>query len=156
MAAMTERLNQVERTIGVIAHAQSVLLDNQKELAGSANKLDEQFAVSTRMSIIGINALAMKQKDIGLITEEDLEQLFLDWAAFRGRSDFRDLMTEWMLGVPLGKLPPPPVETEGEADAQGDHGDESPQQELTEDSSVREEDDVPKVQPEDGAEDRSE
>jgi hypothetical protein len=130
--------------------------DNQKELAKSSTLLDEQFAVSTRMTIVAVNHILEKigQGD-DKITEKDVEKLFKDWAQFRKRPDYRNFMMEWFLGVAIDKLPPPPepkAKKEGDSNVKSDHGNQDAGQELAKDGEPGQENDVPEVPPEDGAE----
>ena len=168
VSALEERLERIEGSFDVLARSQKVIFDNQKELSASEELLDEQFAVSTRMSIMGINFLSRRMEVIATIlgsalggewqeaiqTEgswdesidaDDIEKLFLDWATFRRRSDFRDHMTEWMLGVPLDKMPPEQTaKKEGDDDGESDSGDEGPG-EGSSGSAHDQENEVPQV-----------
>jgi len=136
-----------------MARSNQTIWANQKELTKSQNLLDEQFAVSTRMAVMGINLLLEKVGADERIEADDIETLFKDWASFRARPDFRDHMMEWMLGVALDKLPPPPEPQakEGEADATSDHRDAVPSEELPEDTGEGQEHDVQEVPSEDRA-----
>lgn len=138
----------------LLAQSIQTIFSNQKELGKSQSLLDEQFAVATRMSVMGLNLLFEKVGAEERVDSGDIEQLFKDWARFRSRPDFRDLMMEWMLGVALDKLPAPPepeAKKEGEADAKSDNGDQVAEEGQPENGPVGEEDDVPEVQPEDRA-----
>ena len=148
MEALTKRLNQLDRSIVLMAGSNQTIWANQKELTKSQNLLDEQFAVSTRMAVMGINLLLEKTDSKERIEGSDIEVLFRDWAVFRARPDFREHMMEWMLGVPLSELPPPPKppeKEEGESDAKGDIGNENAEQKEPSDGSPGQEDDVPEV-----------
>jgi len=138
-----------------MAKSNQTIWANQKELTKSQNLLDEQFAVSTRMSVMGLNLLLEKAGAEERVDAEDIEKLFREWAVFRARPDFRNFMMEWMLGVALDKLPPPPEPEpeakEGEADAQSDNGNTDPEEGVTEDSESSQANDVPEMQPEDRA-----
>lgn len=148
---LNSRLKQVDNTIQVLAGSNRTIWVNQKELIKSQNLLDEQFAVSTRMAVMGLNLILEKIDAEERVDAGDIEMLFKQWAEFRARPDFRNFMVEWMLGVALDKLPPPPEpKKEGEADASG-NGNESPAEGITEDSTTGKENDVPEVQSEDRA-----
>lgn len=154
MEELTKKVSQLDRSLQLVAASNQTIWNNQKELTKSQNLLDEQFAVSTRMAVMGINLLLEKVGAEERIEADDIETLFRDWAAYRARSDFREHMMEWMLGVPLDKLPPPPeppAKKEGEADAQSDLRDEKSGQEQSESGTSGQEHDVPEVQPEDGS-----
>jgi hypothetical protein len=96
-----EKLKGVIETIGTV-------WNNQKELSKSADRLDEQFCVLTRMSVKHINDVMVRIGSDDLIDETVIERYFKEWAAFRSRSDFRTFMLEWFLGKGLDTLPPPP------------------------------------------------
>jgi len=149
--ALTTRVNQLDKSLQLLAGSNQVIWGNQKELTKSQNLLDEQFAVSTRMAVMGLNLALEKIGAEERIEADDIETLFRDWAAFRSREDFRDHMMEWMLGVPLSKLPPPPAKKEGEADAKSDLGNEEPEQERPQDGAAGQENDVPEVPQDDSA-----
>lgn len=111
--------------------------DNQKELVKSEELLDEQFAVSTRMTVVAVNRI-FEKLGIDRIAEKDIESLFRDWAAFRKRPDYRKFMMEWFLGVALDKLPPPPAvqaKKEGDSHVEGDHGNQNVVEVQPQDSS---------------------
>lgn len=127
--------------------AVQTIWNNQVELSKSVTLLDEQFAVSTRMSVMGINMILDRMEAEEQIKQEDIELLFQEWADFRARPDFRDLMLEWMLGVPLSELPPvpePPTK-EGEKDAKSDRGDQVSAEGESQDRPPCQKDDVPEV-----------
>jgi hypothetical protein len=153
---LSKRVNQLDATIQVMAKSNQTIWANQKELTKSQNLLDEQFAVSTRMAVMGLNLVFEKMGVEERVDADDIEKLFRQWAEFRARPDFRNFMMEWMLGVALEKLPPPPepepeAKEEGEANAQSDNGNTNPEEGVTEDSQSSQADDVPEVQPEDRA-----
>jgi hypothetical protein len=120
--------------------------NNQVELSKSASLLDEQFAVSTRMAVMGINLILDRIGAEERIKGEDLSLLFDQWATFKSRPDFRELMLEWMLGVPLDQMPELPAKKEvGETDAESDNGDEGSAEAEPQDSPPCQENDVPEV-----------
>jgi hypothetical protein len=125
-------------------------------LAKSETLLDEQFAVSTRMTIVAVNHILEKMgHGDDKITEKDVEKLFKDWAKFRKRPDYRNYMMEWFLGEDIDKLPPPPepqATKEGDSHVEGDRGDQDSSQRLAKDGSSGQANDVPEVQTKDGAE----
>jgi hypothetical protein len=123
--------------------------NNQKELAVSEERLDEQFAVLTRMTISYLNSILDRAGGNGRITEGTVGDLFSDWAKFRARPDHKDHMMSWFLGVALDKLPPlqesKPME-EGGSNAEGDHGDTNAIEALSQDGGIGQAYDVPQVQ----------
>lgn len=149
----SKRASLTHESIKVLGDSIKTVYSNQQELTKSQNLLDEQFAVSTRMSIMGINLLLEKVGADERIDADDIAQLFRDWATFRSRPDFRNLMTEWMLGVALDKLPAPPEPEakEGEADATSGDGDKIVEEGQSKDGADGKEDYVPEVQPENRA-----
>ena len=104
---LSQRCDQLDRNFGLMARNQQLAWNNQKECAKSETLLDEQFAVLTRLTITSLNKVL---PDGSKILYEDVNKLFMDWADFRKRKDFRDYMKEWFMGEDLSKLPPPPVE----------------------------------------------
>lgn len=126
---------------------------NQKELVKSEELLDEQFAVSTRMSIVAVNHILETMGQEDRITSQDIEKLFRDWAQFRARPDHRELMMEWFLGVALDKLPPLKqlVEKEGVGNVEGNLGNAEGSEGGSQSSRQGQADDVPHVSPKDGA-----
>jgi hypothetical protein len=143
----------IDEALRVLGNSIKTLYANQQELTKSQNLLDEQFAVSTRMAVMGINLLLEKVGAEERLDADDIAQLFRDWATFRSRPDFRNLMMEWMLGVALDKLPAPPEPEakKGEVDAKGDDGNKVTEEGQSENSTAGQEDDVPEVQSEDRA-----
>lgn len=152
LSQVETKVNQLDKLTNDLAGSNRVMWSNQKELSKSEELLDEQFAVSTRMTITWVNKLSSAVNLPELkITEKDVEQLFRDWAKFRKRPDFREFMMEWFLGVALDKLPPPPqAKKEGDGH-EADHRNESAGQEQPQDSRPGQAVDVPPVQEEDGA-----
>jgi hypothetical protein len=143
LAVITERLEKLSLTVKTI-------WDNQKELAKSETLLDEQFAVSTRMTILAVNDILERMSVEEKITPLDIETLFKNWARFRSRSDYRNFMMEWFMGVDIDSLPPPAEsETKGEPDVQGSDGNEGAAERESQNSSPSQENNVPQVQEED-------
>lgn len=157
LSQVESRVDQLDKTIALLAKSNQTIWNNQKELTRSADLLDEQFAVSTRMMIMAVNgiiaALPPGVNNPAQITAKDVEQLFRDWAQFRKRPDFRDFMMEWFLGVALDKLPPPPVAqaTKGDSDGEGTDGNKSVGEGKPQDGGAGKAADVPEVQEKDGA-----
>ena len=152
---LTKRLDLLDKGLQIIAKSNQTIWANQKELARSEELLDEQFAVSTRMSIMAVNGILEKMGSTERITEKDVETLFKDWARFRKRPDYRKYMMDWFLGADIDKLPPPPepqAKKEGDSNVEGDHGNQNPVEGLSQDSSPSQADDVPEVQAKDSAE----
>jgi hypothetical protein len=158
-----EKLKELGKTIGT-------LWSNEVELDKSANRLDEQFAVLARMLFVRFNELMLQLDADNTIDEKSIEKAFREWAAFRARPDFRNLMMEWFLGVPLSELPPAPKQeerpavtpdqvAEGPQEFGGDYGEgedgrlrnETTEQSQSEDEATGEEDAVPEVQDTDEA-----
>jgi hypothetical protein len=131
---LSERLNQLDEQLKIIGRSIEIIWANQKELSKSEELLDEQFAVSTRMTISNFNELSARwnkalqyllpsgdqpaekvlpdtRKSLVqmLIGYSDVNKLFADWAEFRKRSDYREHMRPWFMGDDLSTLPPPPV-----------------------------------------------
>lgn len=136
--------------LAAMAASNQTVWNNQKELVKSQELLDEQFAVSTRMTVLSVNNLLSKLNSEERITESDIEILFKDWAKFRSRKDYRDFMMEWFLGVALDKLPPPKEsETkEGGSDVQSSDGNKRPSEGPAENSGDGQTANVPQVQAE--------
>jgi hypothetical protein len=103
-----KRFAQVDQNSVAVAKSVQTIWANQKELVKSEELLDEQFAVSTRMSIMAVNQILEAMDSDKRIEASDVEKLFKDWATFRARPDYRKYMMEWFLGVALDTLPPPP------------------------------------------------
>lgn len=154
-AKLTGRVDNLDDTTQKLARSNQVIWNNQKELTRSETLLDEQFAVSTRMFIVTMNGLCQKLGFEERIDAEDVKQLFQDWATFRARPDYRNLMMAWFLGVALDKMPPlPPAvpsKTEGDAHVESDHGNKDAGEEQPADARAGQTANVPEVQAEDGA-----
>lgn len=152
---LAKRIDQLDKTMQVIAGSIQTIWSNQKECAKSETLLDEQFAISTRMSIVAVNhILTLMGHGDDCIGEKDIEKLFKDWAEFHSRPDYKDFMMEWFLGVAIDKLPPPPQQQakEGGSNAENDHGNEDAGEGPREDRSPSQTHDVPEVQKEDSTE----
>lgn len=118
------------------------------------------------MLIPRFNNILIRMGSEDLITDEVIGEVFLEWDEFKSRSDYRDLLLEWMIGRDLADLPPPPPveikqETPEEAPAQegegpqefgGDYGEisdlgnETDSEESSESAGAGEEDEVPELQ----------
>jgi hypothetical protein len=131
-----ERVNRLDEQLKVIGRSIEIIWNNQKELTKSEELLDEQFAVSTRMTISNFNSLTSRWNQLlqymlpdegevvkpypdtrkalvqMLIGYSDVNKLFADWAEFRKRKDFREHMREWFMGEDLSSLPPEAVSSE--------------------------------------------
>lgn len=91
----------------------AVLYQNQRELAQSENRLDEQFCVSTRLVISWINSIikAARMEDapwalsLDSVSYESVNKMFMDFEQFKRRPDFRDHMRVWFMGESLDSLP---------------------------------------------------
>lgn len=132
-SAITNDQHQLMRIVGNC-------FQNQNNLAKSAQDNDDQFAVLLRLTILRMNQIIGLQNlayhmavaelpeekrpphpeahMIPNITYEEVQQLFLDYAKFRERPDFRDHFRAWYTGADLSTLPPPP-EVKEEAQAVG-------------------------------------
>jgi len=138
---ITQRLGKLSLTIKTI-------WDNQRELAKSETLLDEQFAVSTRMTIMAVNDILDRLGVENKITPLDIEALFKDWHKFQLRRNYRDFMLEWFMGVDIDSLPAEP-EPKGEPNVQSSDGNERAAERESQNSSPGQEDNVPQVQEED-------
>jgi len=149
---------------------QNIIFKNQKDLALSEERLDEQFCTLTRLSISSLNELILQVHGelSELITYDQVNRMFMDWADFRARPDFRDHMRTWMMGGDLSALPLPPKqetpsapgpEAEDAEEFGGDHGegqatdigDEISSEGQPEDSPSGSQDQVPEGQDSDEA-----
>jgi len=146
------------------------LWKNQQELDQAHHRLDTQQFVLARLLIPLVKEVLIRVQSDELITQETIGRVFLEWDEFRKRPDYKDLLLEWMMGVPLNELPPPPkiqpkpVETpdvtvEGPREFGGDYvegqtsgsRDETSSEEQSEGQSSGEADEMPKVQNDDKA-----
>jgi hypothetical protein len=151
---LTRRVDQLDKTAQLLARSNQTIWTNQKELTKSEELLDEQFAVSTRMSIVAVNSILEKMGVEDRITAADVGKLFKDWSLFRSRPDYREYMMEWFLGVALDKLPPPPepqAKKEGAGNVEDDDGNKRASEGADEDSLDGQTANVSEVQKEDGA-----
>ena len=154
-AGLTKRIDQLDKVFQLLAKSNQTIWNNQKELTKSEELLDEQFAVSTRMTIVSINHILEKMGATDRITDKDIEKLFRDWAQFRKRPDYREYMMEWFLGVALDKLPPSPAaeqaKKEGDPHVESDHGNQNAVEGQPQDDGPSKTANVPEVQAKDGA-----
>lgn len=106
---MSDRLAKLERWAQVQDKNTAAVFHNQKVLSDSATKLDDQFAVLTRLVISSLRDLDAE------ITYEEVNALFKVWAEFRSRPDFRKHLQTWFMGGDVVSLPPPEVKKDVEA-----------------------------------------
>lgn len=111
-AAYEQYRSLTDQKLKALAETVGSVWKNQVELSKSEDRLDEQFCVLTRLSITRLNDLTIRAEGDDLITYEAVNKMFMDWAAFRARSDFRDHMQTWMMGGDLSALPEPPKQEE--------------------------------------------
>lgn len=134
----------------------AVLYQNQRELASSETRLDEQFCVSTRLAIMWVNDIIRRGRargsgwaqDLEVVTYEKVNELFRDFEEFRSRPDFRNHMRVWFMGEPLDSLPEVRAE---DNDVSSDDGDQTDPEERAGSGGESQEDPVP-VRGEDAAE----
>jgi hypothetical protein len=93
LLSLEKKMNQITQNLGTI-------FNNQQELAESAERLDEQFAVLTRLSIREFNTREDREK----ITYEFVNTMFMDWKKFKTLQNFRDFSKGWFIGEDLNKL----------------------------------------------------
>lgn len=118
------------------------MFHNQKLLADSATRLDDQFAVLTRLVISSLRDLDLE------VTYEEVNALFKVWADFRSRPDFKEHMRTWFMGGDVVRLPPVEVKKDGE-DRLPD-GEECVREGNSEVTPQGQKSDVPQVPPQDG------
>lgn len=87
------------------------------ELSKSETRLDEQFAVLTRMTYskvnelihaINRNVLIGVSEEVAPIDYDQTNKMFVEWQQFKNRPDWRDHSRVWFMGGDLSMLPPPP------------------------------------------------
>lgn len=138
--ALVQKVQILERKL-------DVLYQNQRELVQSENRLDEQFCVSTRLAIMWLNSIIKGARmtdepwalELDSVTYDKVNELFKDFAEFRGRPDFRNHMRAWFMGEPIDSLP----EVKGDEDARSDDGDTPAAKEGPEGGEHGQEDPVP-------------
>jgi len=123
-ADLNLKFNLLARQFKTFSDSIGPIWANQKELGKSANLLDEQFVVLTRLAIGTLNKLLLnfnkallcdenlKPEKIDLISYGEVNRMFDDWNSFKARPDFREHMRTWMMGDDLSTLPPVPVKEE--------------------------------------------
>jgi len=85
--------------------------NNQRELHYALKRVDAQFSVLARLTVINLNELKLRiegPEDYEPITYEHVNALFDEWDLFVSRPDFREHMRVWMMGGDLGSLPEVP------------------------------------------------
>lgn len=110
---LAEQNFKLHQKVQALEKQVAVLYQNQKELAQSENRLDEQFCVSTRLAVSWINSIikAARMEDaawalpLDSISYETVNKMFMDFERFRRRPDFRNHMRVWFMGESLDSLP---------------------------------------------------
>ncbi len=130
LSALQKKQEKQAKDLTVISKDIGLVHGNQVELAKSEERLDDQFAVLTRLTVTKLNEMFTKFNalvqglpagegellteqlqealGIGLVGYNEINEMFIDWGKFRKRSDFRDHTKAWYTGVDLDSLPPPP------------------------------------------------
>jgi hypothetical protein len=119
----------VSETDSKLQAVATALVTNQKVLADSHHKLDDQFAVLTRLVVSRLNSMIEKHNlmvrsipqqlgdlspaveevfGVSPVTYEEVNALFHLFDEFKKRPDFKNHFRSWYLGDDLSKLPPPP------------------------------------------------
>lgn len=72
-------------------------------------RLDDQFAVLSRLSVSALNELNLRVSgaDADPISYDIINLMFAEWEKFKTRSDYRDHMRVWVMGGDTESLPPP-------------------------------------------------
>lgn len=142
---LSDRLAKLERWAQVQDRNTAKVFHNQKVLSDSATKLDDQFAVLTRLVISSLRDLDAE------ITYQEVNALFKVWAAFRSRPDFRKHLQTWFMGGDVVSLPPLEVKEDGKAG--GVDREERVREGDEETAPKGQEPDVPSMPPQDGGSD---
>jgi hypothetical protein len=113
-------LGEQNKKVKLLGETTATIYRNQVDLSQSHTRLDEQFAVLTRLTVMTLNDLIIRLGGEDLVTYDGINAMFQEWNDFRSRPDFREHMSVWMMGGDLSALPPPPEpakEEEQPADA---------------------------------------
>jgi hypothetical protein len=101
--AMMEKLHQSEAAVKVI-------YENQKALAASHDRLDDQFTVLTRLTIAKVNEIVSALNEdadeplVNPITYEGVNQVFHELEGFKQVPEFRDHLPAFFMGEDLTEL----------------------------------------------------
>lgn len=111
----SEKLSLEEATnqkFHAVAQSLDTVWKNQVGLQEAHKRIDDQFAVLTRLTVSALNELHLRISgpDAEPISYEIINGLFEEWGKFKTRPDFRSHMQVWMMGGDLDSLPPPPTE----------------------------------------------
>lgn len=110
---MVRSIEEGKQKLDNVVSDLNVIYDNQRNLADSATRLDDQFAVLTRLAILKINELIERHNvefeddPIEPITYEMVNEMFVTFNKFRDRKDYKDHMKMWFMGEDLNILPVP-------------------------------------------------
>lgn len=99
-------LKNVKEEVRKLDEKCDVIYKNQVELAKSETRLDEQFAVLTRLTISTLNKILSNEENLRLVTYDEVNTLFSKWNQFKSRPDFRKHMRDWFMGGDVDALPP--------------------------------------------------
>jgi len=97
-----------------LSQANGIIYKNQKVLGDSSERLDEQFAVLTRLTVKKLNEIvtalnmSVGQDLVNPVSYEEQNAGFVEWAEFQKRPDWREHTRIWFTGGDLSELPPPP------------------------------------------------
>ena len=69
-------------------------------------KINSQFVVLTRLTVMTLNELLIRVGSETLITYDSINEMFEAWEQFRERPDFKEHMHVWLMGGDLSTLPP--------------------------------------------------
>lgn len=135
---MLARLDKLERWARSQDKNTTKVFHNQEVLSDSATKLDDQFAVLTRLVISSLRDLELE------VTYQEVNALFKVWAEFRARPDFRKHLQTWFMGGDVVRLPP--LEKK-DVEADGGDGKKRVHKRNVENAREGQEPDVPQVSP---------
>jgi hypothetical protein len=78
---------------------QTTIYNNQMELSRSAEQLDDQFAIITRICVRHING-----GELGPVSYENINEMFKEWGLFKSLDNFRVFTKNWYMGEPIEKI----------------------------------------------------
>jgi hypothetical protein len=114
-ADLNSKCNLLAEQFQIFSQTMDTIYRNQKALGESETKLDSQFVVLTRLTIMTLNAIMLhlnkrELEPLQLIGYDDINKMFEEWDQFKARPDWREHTRPWFMGEDLSTLPPPPVE----------------------------------------------